>query len=72
MLSRFSVDMPYGLAYTETQYTDSLRTRNKSVFVTKMIGMMLREPIVKRRSLATLLAKEICRCTFLQENRKWT
>lgn len=38
----------------------------------KMIGMMLREPIVKRRSLAILLAKEICHCTLLQENRKWT
>ena len=53
------VESGYSLAYPETQY-ESLRTRNKSVFVTKMIGMTLKEPIVKRRSLAILLAKEIC------------
>lgn len=63
------VESGYALAYPETQY-DSLKTRNKSVFVAKMIGMMLREPFVKRRSLAILLAKEICYCTFLQENRQ--
>ena len=49
------VESGYSLAYPETQY-ESLRTRNKSVFVTKMIGMTLREPIVKRRSMAIFVS----------------